>query len=137
LVAYPEARHSGRSYRLEWEEDMLDMQRVYDYLAQGRWFRQVSSQGQFSLGAQRYGIGPDFADQTVEITFDPLARELACFSEDGEREAHFPVQGLSKSVLMGELNPLLSWPAYQLTLPFSLSAWREMTLCNDLTGTTL
>ena len=137
LVAYPEARHSGRPYRLEWEEDMLNMQPVYDYLAKGRWFRQVSSQGQFSLGAQRYGLGPDFADQTVEITLDSLARELICLSEDGEREAHFPVQGLSKSVLMGELNPLLSWPAYQLTLPFSLSAWREMTLCNDLTGTTL
>jgi hypothetical protein len=137
LVAYPEARHCGRPYRLEWEEDMLDMQRVYDYLAKGRWFRQVSSQGQFSLGAQRYGIGPAFADQTVEITFDSLVRELVCLSEDGERETHLPVQGLSKSVLMGELNPLLSWPAYQLTLPFSLSAWREMTLCNDLTGTTL
>lgn len=137
LVAYPEARHSGRPYRLEWEEDMLDMQRVYDYLAKGRWFRQVSSQGQFSLGAQRYGIGSALADQTVEITFDPLVRELVCLSEDGERETRLPVQGLSKSVLMGELSPLLSLPAYQLALPFSFSAWREMTLGNDLTGTTL
>jgi len=137
LVAYPQARHSGRLYRLEWEEDMLDMQRVYDYLAKGRWFRQVSSQGQFSLGAQRYGIGSDFADQTVDITFDSLARELICLSQDGQRQVYLPVRGLSKSALMGELNPLLSCPAYQLTLPFSLSAWREMTLCNDLTGTTL
>jgi hypothetical protein len=30
LVAHPEARHSGHPYRPEWEDDMLDMQRVYD-----------------------------------------------------------------------------------------------------------
>jgi hypothetical protein len=91
LVAYPEARHSGRPYRLEWEEDLLEMQRVYDYLAKGRWFRQVSSQGQFSLGARRYGIGSAFADQTVEITFASLVRELVRLSEDGERETRLPV----------------------------------------------
>lgn len=137
LVAYPQAHHSGRPYRLEWEKEMLDMQRVYAYLAQGRWFRQVSSQGQFSLGAHRYGIGRDFADQTVEITFDSLTRELICLSEDGKQETRLPVRGLAKSNLMGELSPLLSLPAYQLALPFSLSAWREMMMCNDLTGTTL
>jgi transposase len=137
LVACPEAQHSERTYRLEWEEEMLDMQRVYDYLAQGRWFRQVSSQGQFSLGAHRYGVGRDFADQTVEITFDSQTRELICLSEDGQRETRLPVQGLAKSNLMGELSPLISSPVYQLALPFSLSAWREMVMCNDLTGTTL
>jgi transposase len=137
LVACPEAQHSGRSYRLEYEEDMLDMQRVYDYLAQGRWFRQVSAQGQFSLGAHRYGIGRGFADQTVEITFDPQNRELVCRSADGQRETRLPVQGLTKLDLMGELSPLLSLPVYQLALPLSLSAWRAMEMCNALTGTTL
>jgi hypothetical protein len=28
-------------------------------------------------------------------------------------------------------------PAYQLALPFSRDAWREMMLCNSLTDTTL
>lgn len=41
---------------------MLDMQRVYDYLAQERWFRRTSSQGQFSLGTHRYGVGKNLAD---------------------------------------------------------------------------
>jgi hypothetical protein len=137
LMAYPEAQHSSRLYRLEWEEAMLDLQRVYDYLAQGRWFRQVSPQGQFSLGAQRYGIGTDFADQTVEITFDPQTQELIALSEDGALQIRLPVQGLTISVLIGELGPLIALPAYQLALPFSPSAWREMTLSNGLTGTTL
>jgi hypothetical protein len=54
LVAHPEARHSGRPYRLEWEEALLDMQRVYDYLAQGRWFRRTSA-GRTSAGAVLVG----------------------------------------------------------------------------------
>jgi len=137
LVAYPAARHSGRPYRPEWEEAMLDMQQVYDYLAQGRWFRRTSSQGQFSLGTHRYGVRKNLSDQTLEITFDPQTGELICLSEDGSQEIRLPVQGLTKSDLMGELGPLIALPAYQLALPFSLSAWREIMLCNDLTGTTL
>jgi transposase len=137
LVAHPEARYSGRPYRLEWEKAMLDMQRVYDYLTQARWFRRISSPGQFTLGAQRYGVGKDFVNQTVEITFDAQTRELICLSEDGCQEIRRPVQGLTESTLMGELDPLVAQPAYQLALPFSPSTWREMMLANDLTGTTL
>jgi len=137
LVACPKAEHSGRPYRLEWEEDMLDMQRVYEYLAQGRWFRRTSSQGQFSLGTCRYRVGKDLSDQTLEITFDSQTRELVCLSEDGKREIRLAAQGLTKTALMGELGPLVALPAYQLALPFSRSAWREIMVCNDLTGTTL
>lgn len=137
LVACPQAQHSGRPYRPEWEDVMLDMRRVYVYLAKGRWFRRTSSQGQFSLGSHRYGAGKDLTNQTLEITFDCPTCELKCLSEDGEQEISLPAQGLRKSDLMGELGPLIALPAYQLALPFSPSAWREMMLCNDLTGTTL
>ena len=137
LVACPEAQHSGRPYRLEWEEDMLDMERVYNYLAKGRWFRRTSSQGQFSLGTYRYSIGKILSNQTLEITFDSQTRELVCLSEDGSREVRLVAQGLTKAALMGELSPLVVLPAYQLALPFSRSTWREIMMCNDLTGTTL
>lgn len=137
LVACPEAQHSGRPYRLEWEEDMLDMQQVYNYLAQGRWFRRTSSQGQFSLGTHRYNVGKNFSNQTLEIIFDPQTRELVCLSEDGGQELRLAAQGLTKAALMGELGPLVGLPAYQLALPFSRSTWREIMMCNDLTGMTL
>jgi len=39
LQAYPEASDSGRHYRPEWEAELLDLKRVYQYLATGRWFR--------------------------------------------------------------------------------------------------
>jgi len=137
LVAHPEAQNSGRPYRPEWEEDMLDMQRVYDYLAQGRWFRRTSTQGQFSLGMHRYSVGKDLGNQTLEITFDAQTREFKCLPEDGRQEIRLAAQGLTKADLMGELGPLIALPAYQLALPFSRAAWREMTLCDSLTGTTL
>lgn len=137
LVACPEAKHSGRPYRLEWEEDMLDMQRVYNYLAQGRWFRRTSSQGQFSLGTHRYSIGKGPSNQTLEITLDSQTRELVCLSEDGSQEVRLAAQGLTKAALMGELTPLVVLPAYQLALPFFRATWREIMMCNDLTGTTL
>ena len=137
LVAHPEARHSGQPYRPEWEEDMLDMQRVYDYLAQGRWFRRTSTHGQFSLGTYRYNVGKGLGEQTLEITFDPQTREFKCLPEDGGQEIRLAAQGLTKTDLMGELGPLIALPAYQLALPFSRAAWREMTLCDNLTDTTL
>ena len=137
LVAYPEAQHSGQPYRPEWEDDMLDMQRVYEYLAQDHWFRRTSTQGQFSLGTHRYNVRKDLGNQTVEITFDAQTREFKCLSEDGSREIRFAAQGLTKADLTGELGPLITLPAYQLALPFSRAAWREITLCDILTGTTL
>lgn len=137
LIAHPEARHSGRLYRLEWEEDFLDMQRVYDYLAKGRWFRRVGPVGVFSLGHYRYGVGRTFSNQTFEVTFDSQTLEFICLPQDGRERIRIPTKGLTKSALMGELSPLIACPLYQLALPFSPSAWREMMLANELTGTTL
>ena len=137
LMACPEAKHTQRPYRLEWEEEMLDMQRVYDYLSEGRWFRRTSLYGQFSLGAHRYNAKAQFSEQTLEITFDAQTGEFVCLSEDGNQNIRFSCQGLTKADLMGELNPLVTLPKYQLELPFSRAAWREIMLCSDLTGTTL
>jgi len=72
LGAYPEATIPRRPYRPEWEAEMLDLSRIYAYLAQGRWYRLVSSGGTISLGAQTYWVGRAWARQQVEITFDPL-----------------------------------------------------------------
>lgn len=137
LLAYPEAKHTQRPYRLEWEAEMLDIQQIYNYLTKGRWFRLTSSRGQFSLGAYRYNAKSQFAHQTLEITIEPLTRELVCLTEDGQQTIRFPCQGLSKTELIGELDPLITLPSYQLELPFSQAAWRELMLCHVRTGTTL
>ncbi|UCC61943.1 MAG: helix-turn-helix domain containing protein [Anaerolineae bacterium] len=82
-------------------------------------------------------LGKNLNDQTLEITFDFQSCELIGHSEDGKQEIRLPVLGLTKIDLMGELTPLIALPAYQLALPFSRPVWRQITLCNNLTGTTL
>jgi transposase len=137
LAAYPQAKQTQRPYRLEWEKEQLDMQRIYHYLAQGRWFRLTSTVGMFSLGAQRYNAGTKYARQTLEITFDPQTCELVCLPEKTTRTFCLATKGLTQEALMGELDPLTTIPAYQLALPFSRQAWRKMMLCQNLSDTTL
>ena len=135
--AFPQAKQSPRPYRLEWERDLIDIKKVYDYLGQGRWFRLTSSVGMFSLGSQRYNAGTKLARQTLEITFDPQTGEFICLSEKSEEPLRMTAKGLSRQNLMGELDPLTTIPDYQLALPFSRQAWRESMLCLELSDTTL
>src|SRR5512135_2443930 len=78
LEAYPGDIHSGRSYRPEWEEELLSLEKVCTYLAQGRWFRGVRSNGFFGLGASQYYLGKHFAQRRVALRFDPEAMVLIC-----------------------------------------------------------
>jgi hypothetical protein len=54
LQACPEAAHSGRFYRPEWEAEMLDLARVFAYLAACRWFRRIRANGRLDLGGYDY-----------------------------------------------------------------------------------
>ena len=119
LQTFPQVRHSGRPYSHAAEEQMLDMQRIYDYLQSGRWFRQISSVGIFSLGGYGYNATTQFAEQTVEITFDGTTRKLICLPEKSQTAFHFDVQGLTKSALMGSALTLPGYVPYQLALPFA------------------
>jgi hypothetical protein len=131
--AFPQARHSGRFYSLDEETQLLDMQCIYDYLQSGRWFRQVSSVGTFSLGGHLYNVTTRFADQTLEITFNGSTRKLTCLPEKETRAFQLDVQGLSKAALMGNPLALPSYSACQLALPL---AYPDTTL-RDSTADTL
>jgi len=117
--AFPQARHSSRFYCLDAEEQLLDMQRIYDYLQSGRWFRQVSSVGTFSLGGHIYNGTTRFAEQTLEITFDGATRELICLPENAATAFQLDIQGLTKTALMGSSLALPGFTAYQLALPLA------------------
>jgi len=117
--AFPQSRHSSRLYSLDTEEQLLDMQRVYDYLQSGRWFRQVSSVGTFSLGGYGYNATTRFAEQTLEITFDGATRRLICLPEKSTTTFRLEIQGLTKAALMGNASALPGYAAYQLALPLA------------------
>lgn len=136
LEAYPQAAHSGRSYRPEWEADLLDLQRVYDFLAPGRWFRETNLHGEFWLGMQRYNAGRACARTTQELHFDPVSLEITAKPVGTERIQHFAAKGLTKMDLMGELAPFIRLPTYQLALPFTLEDWRQIQYAQLRRGTT-
>lgn len=119
LQAFPQARHSGRSYSPAAEEQLLDLQRIYDYLQGGRWFRQVSAVGIFSLGGYPYNVTTQYAEQTVEITFNGATHQLSCLPEKGMTPLRFDIQGLTKAALMGNGLALPGYTPFQLALPFA------------------
>jgi len=137
LEAYPQALHSGRSYRPEWEEQLLDLEQVYALLAQGRWYRETNCHGEFWLGMKRYNAGRKCAQSTLEITFNPTTLEFVSQKPGTHEVRRFPAKGLSKIDLMAELAPFARLPVYQLALPFSPEAWRNMELARISGGTTL
>jgi transposase len=136
LRAYPESLRPRCLYRPEWEDKLLELPRVYAYLAQGRWFRQVSQVGTVALGNRTYGLGVTWSREAVEITFDPIDQHLIFHSENGERTKRLPLQGVSTVDLMGELGPLVNLDHFQLALPFSWDEWRLIRLCETLEGMT-
>jgi len=135
LQAYPWAAHSGRSYRPEWEAEMLDLARVFAYLATCRWFRRIRANGRLDLGGYDYYLRTHLRNQMLEVHFDVTQGCFLGQLAGGESILTFAPQGLTKSELMGELGHLLTLPAYQLALPFTQEAWRQLEYTHVLTGT--
>ncbi len=136
LQAYPQAAHSGRFYRPEWEAEMLDLDHVFTYLANCRWFRRIRANGRLDLGGYDYYLGTTWRNQMLEVHFDVTQ---GCFLGQlvgSETILTFAPQGLTKHDLMGELGHLLALPAYQLALPFTFEAWRQLEYTRVLAGTT-
>ena len=102
LVAYPNALHSGKHYQLVHEHEMLSLQRIYDYLAQGRWFRFVSHNGTLSLGGSSYYLGSKWHKHQAEITFQPDDHHLLFHDDSGRFICAKPLLNLSISTLMGQ-----------------------------------
>lgn len=136
LTRTPTAHHSGRAYDPYQEAALWDQQRVTAYLAGHHWFRTVSAQGQLALGGHTYGLGQEWADQSLEITFNAETQHFCCRSANGQSSVQVPAQGLTATELMGELPPWTEFPAYQRHLPLSPETRREAVFYQVLTGTT-
>jgi transposase InsO family protein len=113
LEAYPHAKHSGRMYRPEWEENLLSLERVWTYLRACRWFRRIRTNGFFCLGGYSYYLGKQVTHLGVAVRFDAESLAFHCQLEGSEEIVEVPTQGLSKADLMGELAAMQSLPTYQ------------------------
>ena len=130
LVVFPEAAHSGRLYRPEYEQELLDFSRIWQYLAKGQWFRLVSKVGNFSIGGHQYYLDHTLAGQQIELSFDPEICAFACHNDAGEFIDHSPIQGISLDHLMGDLPANL--PTFQLHLPFDWRSFQVLRLFETL-----
>lgn len=132
LIACPQAKHSGRAYRPEYEKELLKLQPVYDYLAQGKWFRRVSVCGTISLGGHTYYLGAKWQRQQLEIRCDAAKRKFVYYDESGNCIKRTAWKGDLRQTLMGELPPELELPSFQLHLPF---AWKDIRLLHFINKT--
>ncbi len=138
LLAHPGAKKPRRFYHIQLEEHLLDIQRLYEYLAKGRWFRKVSKDGTFSLGRQVYYLSRQWAKEPIEITFDVETRQWICKNENDTKTHSVGIKGDSKLELMGEDGPFIKLPYCQLHLPFSYNDWRKLQIITPAKrGTTL
>ena len=101
LSVYPQAREPRRWYRLEDELDIFDINRVYDYLAQGLWLRRTSIHGQFSLGGQLFNLGVRHRKRWVQIIFLPGVGFQASCPPDDTPLLIFQLAGLSAAAITG------------------------------------
>jgi transposase InsO family protein len=135
LQAYPEAVSSGRAYRPEWEEQLLTLKRVHQFLGEGRWIRSCTH-GKINIGGRRYSIGQSWGHQDFEITFDPVTVTFMMQPEQGGDPISVQPKGLNKADWMGDLNLLLKLPVYQLAFPFTPADRHRTSLAQFLAGTT-
>ena len=136
LQAFPEAAQPQRLYRPEWEAQLLDLAHVHTYLAQGRWFRLVSTSGTFSLGGHVYPMGVAWARQQLDITFDAADKTFHCHDEAGQFIKSLPIQGITIDSLMGEIAAFARLPVFQLALPFDWDSKRVLRLFEIAGGMT-
>jgi len=73
----------------------------------------------------------------VAISFDLGAMVLICQTEGSKNPLEMPIQDITRVELIGELALLQALPVYQLALPFSLAAWRQLEYAHNLTDTTV
>ncbi len=137
LSVHPQAAQARRWYQPEAEVQLLDLKRVYAYLAQGHWFRRVSHNGWIALGGYHYKVGATWAKQQVEITFDPAEPLFQVKEASGALIQTCSPQGLSAESLMGEAAPVLTLPTFQLALPFEPTEWRRLQLLSFINSGTI
>jgi hypothetical protein len=103
FAVFPQAIHSGRNFSIKQEYELLDLQKIYDFLSLGKWFRIVSSCKMVSLGGKRYFLANAQPKTQVQITFDPVLQKFFFRDVNEQILAELPPKGISKEDLMGGL----------------------------------
>jgi len=101
LVMFPKANHSGRPYQVEKEEQMLNMNRIYKYLAKCSWYRKVSKVKTLSLNGKIYYLKAAKPLSQVQITFCNRAKKLIFRDVKEQIVAKISIQNFTIQDIMG------------------------------------
>lgn len=123
LCAFPQLSRPRRPYRPESEPFLFSRQRVYNYLADIDFPRQVSASGQVRIGRFRYNIGRKLARRQLTVRLDANTCHWSfCDAKDDTEVARKAAQGLDFYTLTG-LQPdavCKTTEHFQLPLPMRL-----------------
>jgi hypothetical protein len=101
LTAFPKAKHSGRYYNLEQEEQIIDMSRIYKYLAKCCWFRRISKAKTISLSGSIYYLKNAKPEEQIQIKFCNRAKKLIFRDAKEHIVAQLPLKDFSVQDIMG------------------------------------
>jgi len=83
MAAYPELKHSGRTYSAAWENKHWNFSRVTGHLA-GYWItRRVDRGGKVSIYERPYYVGTHYAGERAYVALDPQQLQWIFSREDG------------------------------------------------------
>lgn len=99
LQACKQAIHSGRNYKVEQEENLLDKRLIETYLSQCIWYRKTAKNKTLSLHAKPYYVNLADSHITLKVTFDPEKEELIFCSYEGKTVQRIEVKEFAKILL--------------------------------------
>ena len=115
LLAFPEAQHSGRDYHYHNERELLDLDRVFDWLERQSWHRRTSKDLTISLGGHVYYLTLAKPNSWAFIQFRKQDKSFLV-----EMQKHIclkiPIMRIDLDIFIGPEQ--LPMPGVQLQLPF-------------------
>ena len=103
LVAFPKAKHSGRFYTVENEDDLINLKHIFKYLAKCVWYRKVSSVKTVSLDSCIYYLKNATTGTHVQIKFCNRSKKLIFRDVNELIIAKLPMREFSKKKIMGDM----------------------------------
>lgn len=84
LQTYPELLQARQLYQRQMEEEVWQLQRVLDYVANFRFTRKVEKNGRITHFTHEYSLGRDYRTQEVTVYLDPQHCEWVVENWHGE-----------------------------------------------------
>lgn len=114
LEACPKAAHNSRTYALDQEEKLIDINRVGRYLAKCAWYRKVSSEKTLRVGGKVYYLKNAAPLSQLEITFSNRTKKLIFRDANEQIIDKQPMKNLALETLMGGNTKSLISTRYKL-----------------------